>query len=140
MLQVICTRLRQGQLSVRVGDSLWHSEETVKILNCDHYYHHYSPPGVMSVFLVLLQSLLIFWKQFRATQGCCRYSGLHDEHESLVKKTISNHYHERFLYNDLKKKKIFKRQRVEVVMGTASRKTFPSSFSTRKDACIKNKN
>ena len=30
MLRVICTRLRPGHLSVRVGDGSWRSEEIVK--------------------------------------------------------------------------------------------------------------
>ena len=34
MLQVICTQLYPGHFSIRVGDSLWHSEEIVKIWNC----------------------------------------------------------------------------------------------------------
>ena len=45
MLHVICTRLRPGHLSVRVGDSLRRCEEIVKISNstfeCDYYYYYY---------------------------------------------------------------------------------------------------
>ena len=43
VLHVICTRLRPGHLSVRVGDSSRHSEEIGKISNfafqCDCHYH-----------------------------------------------------------------------------------------------------
>ena len=45
MLHVICTRLRLGHLSVRVGDSSRPCEEIVKISNstfeCDYYYYYY---------------------------------------------------------------------------------------------------
>ena len=39
---MICTWLCLGNLSVRVGDSSLHSEETVKILNCAFQCDHYS--------------------------------------------------------------------------------------------------
>ena len=47
VLRVMCTRLRPGHSSVRVGDSSWRSEEMyiVKISNCnyqcDHHHHHF---------------------------------------------------------------------------------------------------
>ena len=45
VLHVICTRLHPGHFSILVGDSLWRSEEIVKLLNCifqcDYYYYYY---------------------------------------------------------------------------------------------------
>ena len=54
LLHVICTRLRPGHFSVRVGGSSRRNEEIVKISNCafecdhysndNHHYHHHHDP------------------------------------------------------------------------------------------------